>query len=143
MARSWTITGTVETLAIRCIARVRNSSISILIGLHDVKLRAELAAYALGVTVLEWVCSVSLFGYQDRVECCQAVAANLAQVHIILECATEHIGHKVLRCIELLALRQVHPVVVIKRKLSTRCCSFGPFRDLKVQSLLYTINHYF
>lgn len=104
----------VETLAIRCIAFVSNSSISILIGLHEVKLRAELAAYALSVTILEWICSVSLLGYQDRVQSCQAVAANLTQVDIILESATKHIGHKVLRCIELLALRQVHSVVVVK-----------------------------
>lgn len=78
-----------------------DSSISVFIGFHNVKLGAEMPSDLVCVAIFPGVISLGLGRHQDSIESCDTATSNLAQVDIVFESASKHIGHEVFRGIEL------------------------------------------
>lgn len=123
------------------IARVANSSVGKLVGLHDIKLWAEMSIDRVGVAVLPRIFSGGLCWHQDSVEGCNTAATYFAQVDVVFESASEHIWHEVFAGVQLFLGRQIDSIVVLEIQLGAFCSDSGPIRvHLKPQFLFFAIN---
>jgi len=77
------------------------------------------AADFVGVAVFEGVACVVDSWHQNGVKSCHTSATGLAQVHIILDAASEEICSEVFGCIKLFGGREIHSVVVVKADLGS------------------------
>ena len=81
----------VEDTVLRCVTLVARDVEGMLIGLHNVELRAPMATDLIGVTILEWVTCVVKSRHCDSVEGSKTVAVDSAQVNIKLEDTAEKV----------------------------------------------------
>lgn len=91
-----------------------DSSVSIFIGFHDIKLRAEMSSDLICIAVFPRVISLGLGRHQDSIEGCDTATTHLAQVDIVFESASKHIGHEIFRGIELFLRRKIDSVIVVE-----------------------------
>ena len=89
---------------------------TVLVALLDVKLGAPVSSDLIGIAVQErvlWVIQVVTAWHGNTIHSSGTTATNIAQIDVILEVTTKHIGCKVLARVCGFAFRQVHAVVVV------------------------------
>ena len=87
------------------------------VGLHEVKLRAQMASrliHLVGVAVVEGISPVVHDGHANGRDGGHTAAADIAQVHVVLDGASKEVGSVVLGCVEGCRLRQVQPLGVLE-----------------------------
>lgn len=129
-----------DTSGVRRIAGVANGSERILVGFHDVELRAPVATDLVCVAVLERIAYVVDRGHQHRVKSRDAAAARLAHVHVVLDPATEQVSAEVLRSIEVVDGREIHAIVEVEAELGSVGLGARPARSLNIKRLLLPID---